>query len=36
MTLNFDSDVLRPTDMVAIDSILMIVELSEELWRISP
>lgn len=30
MTLNFDSDVLRPTDMIVIDSILMIVEPSKD------
>ena len=30
MTLNFDSDVLRSTDMITIDSILMIVEPSED------
>lgn len=30
MTLNFDSDVLRPTDMIVIDSVLMIVEPSED------
>lgn len=29
MTINFDSNILRLTDMIVIDSILMIVEPSE-------